>query len=952
MRDVDYPWTTKIDAFLHDPAHKALVLGSRWSHKEAAQVIAHALGIVGELDPREGPISQADRVAAAADRNTYLTRSREVYWKEQTALLTHPLGGEAFTLPAGLQKLATREEVEKIATELTQWMAKCKAKSDRDRYLWLWSRYFDETGSVLGKELAKYFPLLPADTRQPDHSLRQHLSMTAALAAALQEGYKPAFLIFGIGPVQEFIAAARRTADLWAGSWLLSFLTWKAIEAIIEEVGPDVIIFPSLREQPLAEAWFTGQITAGNLSSPTQNLRIASFPNRFVALLPYSEKNSSDPKAASSLTQKAEKAVHQAWKEIAHCVKKLIQSYSVGSWDNYTDSLWEAQVSSFPEVYWSIFPWPGNFSDGYNQTQEWWQNLTSTPLDAPPTLYSPNWGNAYAQLYLLAERFYGARKALRSSSENGEVFLGEVSSLHAGQIALSSENLSAKDWWAKLGDALRHKGIYLLQSEGQERLDALSTIKRFLPTLVKKSSSPKTTDSCASLFPPEMEFFTFPSNSEIAAAPFKQKVIDIYRKALLSAQPATPEQDKIHKAKQALQKFIEKLQEAQLLNRLCYDKPSLPAFQKIYDEEKDDTLKCFLALEASWLYETHWDENYLAREGIPVKENLRQEIQEALRALYKAADAHPAGYYAVLLMDGDHMGRWLSGTHEHMPHLREVVHADVSLEAETQRPVTPAYHAFISEALGHFALHFVPHIVEKHLGAVVYAGGDDVLAFLPVENALRAALELRAAFSGYLRYNGGTYAIDWTARSGYVDTEEKVFLTMGPRATASVGIAFAHHRMPLQTTLEEARQAEKEAKETYGRNAIALAILKRSGEAIRVGLPWLAQEGSSPFSSVEHFLHISQRLREESVSLRLGKLFAQEGEALTESPDMARSELRRVLRRRTPAPSEKLETDILRFFDFLWRWKGVSSQKDKVPSAVELFTEWMAVAAFLERGEV
>ncbi|MCE7920927.1 MAG: hypothetical protein DYG85_15690 [Chloroflexi bacterium CFX1] len=39
-------------------------------------------------------------------------------------------------------------------------------------------------------------------------------------------------IIFSIGPVQEFIAAARRSRDLWYGSWMLSELSKAAAKAI------------------------------------------------------------------------------------------------------------------------------------------------------------------------------------------------------------------------------------------------------------------------------------------------------------------------------------------------------------------------------------------------------------------------------------------------------------------------------------------------------------------------------------------------------------------------------------------------------------------------------------------------------------------------------------------------------------------------------------------------
>jgi hypothetical protein len=42
-------------------------------------------------------------------------------------------------------------------------------------------------------------------------------------------------LAFHLGPVQDFIAIARRTQDWWMGSWLLSHLTRKAIEMSVTE---------------------------------------------------------------------------------------------------------------------------------------------------------------------------------------------------------------------------------------------------------------------------------------------------------------------------------------------------------------------------------------------------------------------------------------------------------------------------------------------------------------------------------------------------------------------------------------------------------------------------------------------------------------------------------------------------------------------------------------------
>ncbi len=49
--------------------------------------------------------------------------------------------------------------------------------------------------------------------------------------------------VLSIGPVQDFIAAARRTRDLWFGSHLLSEISKAAAKKIRDEGGQ--LIFPS-----------------------------------------------------------------------------------------------------------------------------------------------------------------------------------------------------------------------------------------------------------------------------------------------------------------------------------------------------------------------------------------------------------------------------------------------------------------------------------------------------------------------------------------------------------------------------------------------------------------------------------------------------------------------------------------------------------------------------------
>lgn len=208
-------------------------------------------------------------------------------------------------------------------------------------------------------------------------------------------------------------------------------------------------------------------------------------------------------------------------------------------------------------------------------------------------------------------------------------------------------------------------------------------------------------------------------------------------------------------------------------------------------------------------------------------------IREAKRKL-----GPPPAYYAVLMLDGDHMGEWLAGGKSPAvckamhPKLAEYFKAlpDTGGGLGARRPVTPSLHAAISEALGNFAQEVAPAIIGSHRGTLIYAGGDDVLALLPTVTALAAARDLDRAFRGDQAGNGG-------APAGYYRAGSRDLLMMGPCASASAGIAVVHYKEDLRAALELARKAERNAKD-FGRNALSLTIARRSGEHAGAALPW------------------------------------------------------------------------------------------------------------------
>jgi CRISPR-associated protein Cmr2 len=142
----------------------------------------------------------------------------------------------------------------------------------------------------------------------------------------------------------------------------------------------------------------------------------------------------------------------------------------------------------------------------------------------------------------------------------------------------------------------------------------------------------------------------------------------------------------------------------------------------------------------------------------------------------------PQPYFVILVADGDRMGELIA------------------------QQDNPEAHQKLSRTLDDFARK-AREIVPRYGGFMVYSGGDDVLAFLPVNQAIACAKELSEAF----RYQ--------------------------VRGTLSAGIAVVHYREPLSISLKNAKEAEKAAK-NGGRDALAVALHTRGGIPTTVVRRW------------------------------------------------------------------------------------------------------------------
>ena len=214
------------------------------------------------------------------------------------------------------------------------------------------------------------------------------------------------------------------------------------------------------------------------------------------------------------------------------------------------------------------------------------------------------------------------------------------------------------------------------------------------------------------------------------------------------------------------------------------------------------------------VYEENLTPAYFKKQGLDVNRLPQyREKHRDLRKTLRAAGLRQTSYYAVLAFDGDNIGAWLSGKY-----LGESVAGATLMK----------FHEAIGQYLSAFAQQ-ARHIVDDAgYGVTVYAGGDDYLGLLTLDNLFAVLQDLRLAFKK---------TVSDPLKTAYQVKEDFTF---------SAGVVIAHYKRPLGDTVQLARKAEKAAKD-FGRDALCIRVVKRSGEQQQALLPW-ALDSTGTFS--------------------------------------------------------------------------------------------------------
>lgn len=939
-------WRFKIFAYLHDPPDKPLAIqpGARRDGGHAAWGRQLAVKLAGEPAPGGSEvrlIERADHLASGADRSPMLPSGPPALDD-----LRHPLSGDRVDLsqhgemgPAAVEqgRVALLEEFEVLSA---------LRDAPPAAFLALWGLLSRRLRARRGaNELGALWDLLPAETRMPNHPVAAHQTLVSALATVLKAGEEAALLVVTIGPVQSFIAQARRTSDLWAGSDLLSRALLQACRPVVEQLGPDHIIFPSLRRSALFMAWLLeespwaerlGTVAPAGWPAPVS---VAALPNRFLAIVPAGH--------AAELAGACEDAVRRWWVAEAVTAARRLEDQDAAL-AGFTD-LASAQMATALQVTWAVTPWPTSERveprDPACRRAAW----TRGGRLPPPTeafiehgarerrhqvarAFAPNGGTLYGVAYDAVDGLMAAVKRTRAVPTRVEDGLKCSLCGERGVVPAAMRFEEQKEVWRRVRAHVSPSGGV----RAGEALCGVCWTKRARGVAASRA----------------------PSTAEVAATPFKRAVL-----ARL---------DTVRPAVEALCEAVDRL--ARL--------PQAYVLPALLDELQAGGLRArFARIDGELLLAHPRTDRDLAEGGV-IPEAILSAAATLRRAAAEAGIAPPRPYLAALVLDGDEMGRWLSGEKnlDLGRYLSDAARSELEADGAGEYldrpwPMTPALHAAFSEACGVFSQRSARRTLREpdHPGFLVYAGGDDVLALSPVgcpdavgpfELATRTALALRLRFSGHVRRDPGKRGDvpDPDTRAGYVlDPEEGLALALGQRVTASVGIAVFHHRWPLGRALAEARRAERFAKDELGRDALGLAILRRSGQVTRTGVRFALGDGAGGINGFGRLAHafgydrLSPRFLAE-IKGRLGSFRGglESGALLDLARPIVMAALASHVQRGNDETGNSLIEPLTQALDSLCRAAhGVAPEDPRVPADRAQLTRWLDLveaAAFLGRG--
>ncbi|MEH1873546.1 type III-B CRISPR-associated protein Cas10/Cmr2 [Nostoc sp.] len=880
-------WQAKIWGLLHDPVLKALHNNSGrgensfWQDLEVMQ---------DWRDKNSNPetsgrkilehIHQADYIASASDRGAIGSVTASINYapgnnREQGLEISHLLSGEKrnFKIKQHSEMLATNRKnyltsIEQKLLKAIPQELKTNPEKIKGLFWWLWRCLPAATCSEFHDESLM---LMPAETRLPDSSIWSHGSITSALAGALA-GYDltsteiknwpanktlshPYLASFTFTPVQELIKASRKMRDFWAGSWLLHYLSAKVCWQLAQKYGPDCFLYPSLYQQPLIDYWLLKEFPEFHnwIEKPEANsLLTAGFPNVLVLVLPKDK--------VQAAMQLAKQTLLQEWAKIGDLVFDELQTQRHWMPDlQANSSTWKGWLESQWQFYWTALPigtegkllknaaipkereiefleWLNAQNKAYitNQKQNLFQDNEINFLreayqqrwEKQKRKFSVNVGSWWASIfdanrYALAAVKNARNWELPTAFGPRSTISGIGPVVHPGDDWISEGE--TKKYWEE------NAGLF----DGREQLNATETVKRVLEKVLDKLLDIKNEDAIAA---------SYPDLTAGVAGYLKVHEKDINHE-LQFEEVCQAIIGKFYWAKDVIKDMKHKwgipwMDKNNLPQRFH---PRLLNAGWLVEDAESPELK---SLQEKLKIATDGDKEIIRRDVSDIKRTYRQEIQRIIDRFYPSNN--PADWYVLAAGDGDDMSKWLQGIK--LEKYRDYIPSQlsVSLESfqnflEVKKRMGPSTHNALSRALLDFSNQLVPYLTEqRYAGRLIYAGGDDVLAYTNLWEWDNWLWDIRECFKGDKDPQGefdnnGDY---WTALETHTKIAKRPLFTMGKNASISFGIVIVHHSVPLAIALENLWEAEKKAKEHKSgdgtvKDAVQVRVLYGNGNTLK-----------------------------------------------------------------------------------------------------------------------
>lgn len=813
--DITKFFELKSACLIHDPPDKAWLVTKKENHERKAQKLASDLGF--RIDPVE-VAKRVDMLAASVDRWLLSLVVQEDYNKFafDKIKIKNPFNPK-------FEITITNEPSEKDYNDYIEELKNFidPLKSDPALYYHVFYALYEPLW------IEKNLPPGPADTRVPTHTVFDHDYATASIMNWLIEGGKPEGLILHIdlASVQRYIESSRKLRDLWISSYIVSVLTWSLCWIFVKELGPDVLVLPTCRNNPFYYHSLLVELNRYREKHVDQNINntIDKLKEIIKSQIRYDIDNDVFPKFAiipSSVTLILPKIEilkrFSTFKDVneADDLKRFIEeSYKI-IWNKIYKLVIESLEHDSEEII------NKEFSKKIKERLEYAERFGFDKVPPLPIriivistsdLYSKEKKEIkdyeiYARVFDCLEKEIGEVKKFKERTEE-ELKLYNMTNEITEFVKESKRGYDrGYDYCSLCG----YLPAVLIISSDEERLGGIFSLgERLCPyCLVKRllSLSPVLNrvlrEILGSASTSEARI-GFPSVSDIAMLPFKASVIRFARENGEKDEIKTKLLNSFRETFQGLAEVIRGGEVSRSVDELSEaERYYLSKINEIKDKELRQHLEFLLELNS---------EVCMLRGQEGAEEKQAAKIRALWRKFVRNLGANldlQTPYYTLVKFDLDNFGRIIQGyiklgfkisleeylikalegksrdlitaivngnldeairicrnegignPEENVGRISEVVKQIMN---NGRIIVSPSYHASLSRSLMRNAIRSA-EIITRRNGVVVYAGGDDLLAVMPVHEILDVVKELRIKISfpdneniGFERVNGAYY---------------------------------------------------------------------------------------------------------------------------------------------------------------------------------------------------